>query len=375
MQNAIIPFYQPSDKLIVRSKDCSQFDTEGKKYIDFDSGVWCANLGHSNDRIVRIIEEQAKTSIHHGYRFRNALSEKLSVELLDILGMTGGQSAFLSSGSEAVNSAITLAKKFTGRQKVLKMDLSYLSAFGHGHISDLNTDLLTVPMNDSDALRTIYFSEIAAFVFEPGTAFGTIHFPSEEFIDEIVCKCRENGVLLVADEVTCGFGRTGRWFGFQHYNFAPDIVAMGKALGNGYPVSAVSITAEMAKLFVQNPFRYAQSHQNDPLGCAIGLELIQTIHDEDLISRANKTGRYFRGKLVNIQEKHPDKIKEIRSRGLMLALELFPEVEGEKLNNDLFEQGFIVGFRNNVLRFMPPLTIEHRDINLLVFAVDDWLQI
>jgi acetylornithine/N-succinyldiaminopimelate aminotransferase len=373
MQNAIIPFYQPSDKLIVRSKDCSQFDTEGKRYIDFDSGVWCTNLGHSNNRIVWIIEEQAKMSIHHGYRFRNVLSEKLSVELLDILSIRGGQSAFLSSGSEAVNLAITLAKRFTGRQKVLKMDLSYLSAFGHGHISDLNTDLLTVPMNDSDALRTINFSEIAAFVFEPGTAFGTIHFPSAQFIQEIVERTKEKGVLLIADEVTCGFGRTGKWFGFQHYNFTPDVVATGKALGNGYPVSAVSITAEMARWFNQNPLRYAQSHQNDPLGCAIGLEVIRTIQDEDLISRANKTGRYFREKLINIQEKHPDKIKEIRSRGLMLALELFPKDDGEKLHNDLFEQGFIVGFRNNVLRFMPPLTIEVGDIDSLSSALEEWV--
>jgi len=371
MSNPVIPFYQPSDRLLVCSKECYQYDTEGKKYIDFDSGVWCTNLGHSNDRIIRVISDQVRFSIHHGYRFRNEAAEQLSVELLDILGMKGGQSVFLSSGSEAVNLAITLAKRFTGRTKVLKMELSYLSAFGHGQIADSNSDLLTVPMNNHEDLMAVDFAQIAAFVFEPGTSFGMVHFPSGEFIGEIVLKCRENGVLLVADEVTCGFGRTGKWFGFQHYNFNPDMVATGKALGNGYPVSAVSVTAEMAQLFGQNPFRYAQSHQNDPLGCAIGLEVIHTIQDEDLMLKANQTGIYFRKQLEQLQNKHPEKVKEIRSRGMMLALELLPEINGELINNELFEQGFVVGFRNNVLRFMPPLNIQQNDIDLLIVSLDN----
>lgn len=371
MSNSVIPFYQPSEKLLICSKDCYQYDSEGKKYIDFDSGVWCTNLGHNNDRIIRVISDQIRFSIHHGYRFRNEAAEQLSLELLELLEMTGGQSAFLSSGSEAVNLAITLAKRFTGRTRVLKLELSYLSAFGHGQIAESNTDLLTVPMNNVKALAEIDFSKLAAFVFEPGTSFGMIHFPSGDFLDEIVCKCRENGVLLVSDEVTCGFGRTGKWFGFQHYNFNPDIVAMGKALGNGYPVSAVSITAEMAGLFGQNPFRYAQSHQNDPLGCAIGLEVIHTIQDEDLIQKANETGVYFRNQLEQVQNKYPEKVKEMRSRGMMLALELLPEINGERINNELFEHGFVVGFRNNVLRFMPPLNIRENDIDLLIVSLDN----
>jgi len=371
MSNQIIPFYLPSDKLIISSNGCCQQDSEGKQYLDFDSGVWCANLGHSNSRIIQVMQEQVKTCIHHGYRFRNAFAEQLSVELIEVLGLNGGKSVFLSSGSEAVNLAITLAKRFTDRRKVLKMDTSYLSAFGHGQISDNNHDLLTVAMNDLTSLCQIDFSEIAAFVFEPGTSLGLIHFPSAEFIHEIILKSKENGVLLIADEVTCGFGRTGKWFGFQHYNFSPDMVVTGKALGNGYPVSALSITSEMADQFDQNPFRYAQSHQNDPLGCAIGLEVIQVIRDEKLVEKANETGSYFRNKLVCFHEKHPDKVKEIRGNGLMLAMEFLPAVDGEQLNIKLFEQGFIVGFKNTVLRFMPPLTITYSEIDLLIAAMEE----
>ena len=126
MKNEIIPFYYPSDKVIVKSKDCYQYDSEGKEYIDFESGVWCANLGHSNNRIATVVEKQAKESIHHGYRFRNRFSEELSKELQRLIGFKNGTSVFLSSGSEAVNLALTLSRNLTGRNKVLKINNSYL---------------------------------------------------------------------------------------------------------------------------------------------------------------------------------------------------------------------------------------------------------
>ena len=374
MISPIIPFYQPSEQLLFCSKDCYQFDTTGKKYIDFESGVWCTNLGHSHDRIVRVIHDQSRFSIHHGYRFRNEISERLSLELLGLLGMEGGQSVFLSSGSEAVNLAITLARQFTDRSKILKMDLSYLSAFGFGQIVDSNTDLLTVQMDDLEAIDHIDFSTLAAFVFEPGTSFGFIHFPQPLFIQEIVQKCRKHGVLLIADEVTCGFGRTGKWFGFQHYPFAPDIVATGKALGNGYPLSAVSINSIVSEWFGAHAFRYAQSHQNDPLGCAIGLEVIRTFHDDDIIRKSVQSGAYLKNKLALLQKKFPHQIKDVRGRGMMLAAELWPSVNGEKINERMFYHGFIVGYKSNVLRFMPPLVINYEDIESLIGCLDQLLQ-
>jgi len=126
MKNEIIPFYYPSDKVIVKSKDCYQYDSDGKEYIDFGSGVWCTNLGHCNDRIAKVVEKQAKESIHHGYRFRNRFSEELSKELQRLIGFKNGTSVFLSSGSEAVNLALTLSRNLTGRNKVLKINNSYL---------------------------------------------------------------------------------------------------------------------------------------------------------------------------------------------------------------------------------------------------------
>ncbi len=349
------------------------FDANGRRYIDFESGDWAACLGHSNDRISRVLKIQADTLIHDGLRFRNRQSEDLSARLLELLSFRDGKSVFLSSGSEAVNLAITIARNLTGRSRILKMDCSFLSSYGYGQISESNTDLISVAMDDMNALSGIDFKAISAFVFEPGNARGLVKYPTIEFIRSIASAIRQNKGFLISNEVTTGFGRTGKWFGFQHYDFHPDIVSMGKGLGNGYPVSCVSISRDVAALFDGKPFRYAQSHQNDPLGCAVGLEVINAFEEMDLIRRSADMGRYFAGELAGLKAKHADKIKDVRARGLMLALELDPSINAEKLSMQLIENGFLVGWRENMLRFMPPLIIEKTHIDKLITTIDKLL--
>lgn len=375
MRNAVIPFYGASNKLIVKSKDCYQYDSEGKKYIDFESGVWCANIGHSNDRLVRVIQNQLEESVHHGYKFRNHYSEQLSKELQRLIGFENGSSVFLSSGSEAVNLAITLSQHLTGRKKILKIDNSFLSSYGFGQISTENNHLVNVKFNDLSAIDNIDFSTISAFVMETGGAsLEMVKFPDSLFIKQLTEISKKNNCLIIAEEVTTGMGRTGKWFGFQHYDIVPDIVVIGKGLGNGYPVSAVTINEAISEQFEQNPFRYAQSHQNDPLGCAIGLEVIKIIEEEDMISRCNSTGSYFLEKLEKLGERHYDKVKEIRYRGLMIALQFRDDFDGELVSNLLFENGFIIGFKLNTLRFLPPLTITTNDIDSMIDTLDELLR-
>lgn len=370
MDSSIIPLYKPIDKLIVKSKGCYQYDSDGKQYIDFESGDWAANLGHSHDAINNIIKSQVDIMIHDGLRFRNKQSEDLANRLSELLSFTGGKCTFLNSGSEAVNLGITFTKNLTNRRKILKMDCSFLSSYGHGQISPTNNDLLSIPINDIDAIAKVNFQEVAAFVFEPGNSWGLIKFPSKEFINSVAIATKQNGGLLVANEVTTGFGRTGKWFGFQHYDYQPDIICMGKALGNGYPISSVSITREIADRFDKNPFRYAQSHQNDPLGCAVGLGVINVFEDEGLIQQSAEKGQYFSEQLGKLQLRHPAKIKEIRARGLMLALEFYPVIKGERIYSELIVNGFLTGFKENVLRLMPPLIIEKSHIDQLTAAID-----
>lgn len=367
METSILQLYPSSERILESSSGCYQYDSTGKEYIDFESGVWCSNLGHSHPSIVKVIEAQSKKSVHHGYRFRNCLSEILSLELQKIIGFENGASVFLCSGSEAINLSITLAQKLTGRSKIAKISNSYLSAFGYGMISSENNALVNIPNNDLRAVEEQDFSEIAAFVLETGGAsIEMVRFPDLEFIERLVKKAKANQCLIIADEVTTGIGRLGTWFGFKHYQLKPDLVVCAKALGNGYPVSSVTLNSYCSDLFSKNIFRYAQSHQNDPLGCAIALEVLKVMDEERLLENCNWIGKYFLERLLEIQSKHPDKIKEIRARGLMLAVEFHESFNGENFQQQLFNRGFVFGFRLNTLRFLPPLIIGKKEINTLI---------
>ena len=374
MKNDIIPFYQPSERVLVESKACYQYDSEGKKYIDFESGVWCANLGHSPERICEVMQKQAQKAIHHGYYFRNQLAEDLSLRLQEKAGFQNGASVFLSSGSEAVNLSINIARKLSKRKKILKIDNSYLSAFGFGQITAENEDLQCVKFNDLSACEEIDFSEIAAFLIETGGAsLDAVRIPDQQFISRLVQKSKEHGCLLIAEEVTTGMGRMGQWFGFQNYELMPDLLVAGKALGNGYPISAVVLSEEVSLQLNEQIFRYAQSHQNDPLGCAIALEVIQMMEEEDLIDKARETGAFFQNKLQDLCFHYPDKVKEVRGKAMMLALEFTEAYDGEKLSQYLLEKGFLHGFKQNSLRFLPPLVIGQDDIENLIHTIKEAL--
>jgi acetylornithine/N-succinyldiaminopimelate aminotransferase len=374
MIESLIPFYEPTEKIIERALDCNQFDSDNKAYIDFEAGVWCANVGHNHKRLIRIIETQIKEIIHHGYRFRNRYSEELAEKLNNKLGFEGGQSVFLSSGSEAINLAITISRHLTKREKILKINNSFLSAYGFGHLSPDNPYKVDILFNDSDAISNINFNDISAFILESGGAsVDVVQFPSKEFVSKIVKIAKEQGVIIIVDEVTTGFGRTGEWFGFFHYDIEPDIVVTAKGLGNGFPISGVTINSKLVKYLKQNPFNYLQSHINDPLGCAIGLEIIRIIEDEKLVEKSRETGDYFKGRLNSLKEKYPGQVMEIRARGLILALEFSKHVDGNLINNKLFDMGFLIGFKKNVLRFLPPLTIKLIDIDKFIKALDELL--
>jgi len=334
------------------------YDHKGNKYIDLESGVWCVNLGHNHKKINRIIQRQLEKTVHLGYQVKSLHAENLSEALLEKLRLYNGNSVFLNSGSEAVDLSITIARHLTGRKRICTIEGSYLSAYGHGVSSSPNKELISIQNNDYEKLSSIDFSKIAAFIFEPGCAWGMISFPSVEFITAIAKKARSSAALLVVDEISTGMGRTGKWFGYEHYLLSPDIVACGKGIGNGYPLSAVSISEDLADAFGKNPFRYAQSHQNDPLGCAIALGVIKEIDRTDLVRRTEEEGILFKSLLKNISLKH-DEIKEIRGRGLMLAMAFHKEENAKKVHQFLLDHQIISGQKLNILRFMPPLKIEH----------------
>ncbi len=372
MPDNFLHLYETGDIEIVRADDCYLFSSNNKQIVDFESGVWCVNLGHCNKRINAVMHSQIDSIVHLGYRFGNKLPNRLSEILLQRLNFINGKSVFLSSGSEAVNLAISFAKQITGCSKILTIGSSYLSAYGHGMSVDTNQLIVKIPINNYTALTSIDFSDIAAFVFVPGTAGAVIDFAELDFIHQICALIKSNNKLLVIDEVTSGFGRTGKWFGYEHYAIQPDIVALGKALGNGYPVSAVCVNSETGERIENLGIVYAQSHQNDPLGCAIGLEVMAVIEDEQLIARSESVGSAFKNMLVDLHQRFTQ-ITDVRGKGLMLALELESADLARCIYQKLYESGFYVGIKNRILRFMPPLTITLQDIKLLVNRIEQIL--
>jgi acetylornithine aminotransferase len=180
--------------------------------------------------------------------------------------------------------------------------------------------------------------------------------------------------LVVVDEVTTGMGRAGAWYGFEHYRLEPDVVALGKGLGNGYPVSAVAMTRDVAQGLEESGFHYAQSHQNDPLGCAVAREVIGVIRELGLIERSERVGAHLLGELRRVAERR-DGVREVRGRGLMIAMELERGMPAISVYSELLERGFIVGCKPaaNLLRFYPPLIIGEEEIAGLLESLDQVL--
>jgi acetylornithine/N-succinyldiaminopimelate aminotransferase len=363
----------------VRGENCYLYDSQAKRYVDFESGIWSTALGHNHPRINQVMRAQIEKVIHLGTRYPTGLAEETAIDILDIVGIEDGKCVFLSSGSEAVEFAAQIARRISKKPLFLAFSNSYFAAYGSaGRKSADEWQLIDwstcVQPDPKECLKGIPFDRVGAFVFEPGgSGSGFVKFPPKQFVQDISQRIRQDGSSIVANEVTTGIGRTGKWFGFQHYDIQPDIIALGKGLGNGYPVSAVAMKHDIAVQLEKSGFQYAQSHQNDPLACAIAKEVIHILRGDDLIERGNAVGAFFLEGLKRLEEKY-NIVKEARGKGMLLGLELFPheQLSVQSVYRMLLELGFLVGYYSagNVLRFDPALTIHYDDINQLLKSLD-----
>ncbi len=375
---------------IVRAEGCYLYDTDGNKYADFEAGVWCLGLGHNHPRINEALGAQLERVSHLGYRYTADVVEEAAAAVLATLGMGNGKCVFLSSGSEAVEFGVQITRRLTERPLLLTLTDSYLAAYGSAgrksqeewfcfdwgvctgcpEIGECN------PL--CEHLQRIPFDRSGGLVFEPGNSGGTVRLPPRALVRNLASMVKARDGLIVVDEVTTGMGRTGAWYGFNHYGLEPDVISLGKGLGNGYPVSAVAMKQEVAGKLLDGGFRYAQSHQNDPLGCAVASEVVAVIREEKLVARSERMGDHFLGELRRMEERF-DVVKRVRGRGLMIAMEFEadPGVSlASVLHRELLARGFLVGCKPeaNLLRFYPPLTIGEGDIAQMVAGLDQALQ-
>ncbi len=375
---------------IVRAQGAYLFDAVGDRYVDFESGVWCTALGHNHPVVRDATLAQLGRVSHLGYRVESALAEDAAVTVLSTLPLSDGKCLFLASGSEAVELAVQIARGLTEKPFLLSLSDSYLAAYGSAAKRDLSEWYLfdwreCVGCADADEcsaecprVRAVPFDRIGGFVLEPGNAGGTVHLPPSGLIRTLSCRVREHGGLIVVDEVTTGLGRTGLWYGFEHYGISPDLVALGKGLGNGYPVSCVAMTRAIGARLERERFHYAQSHQDDPLGCVIAKTVIDTLRRKSLIERGARMGKVLLDGLRSVARSHTA-VTDVRGRGLMVVLEV--DGTGKKdvvtpLFRRLLDRGFLVGCKPaaSLLRFYPPLVISEDDINGLLNAIAEVLE-
>ena len=355
---------------IVKSESPYLYDKQGKRYMDLESGVWCTSIGHNNEEINGIIKNQIDSLMHAGFCYSNEILEKSAESILKVAGFNNGKSVFLCSGSEAIEISSQMAKHLTAESVSLTLHDSYLGAYSSITDKPRNWHLLnweqckTCSDKDECDLSCEVLKKIpkcvSEFIFEPGSSSGFVRFPPKAMIKNIVKIVRDNNGKIVANEVTTGIGRTGKWFGYQHYDINPDFIAVGKGIGNGYPVSIALINEYTARQLELKPFHYSQSHQNDPLGASIVQGVIQYIEKNDLISKAQKNGVLLQKHFESVVDK--EIILEVRGRGLMFAVDIKNESLTNSIYSELIRKGYIVGNRGSSLRIDPPLTITKAEI-------------
>lgn len=375
---------------IVRADGSSVFDRSGRRYVDLESGVWCATLGHGHPRVVAVLREQAARFLHAGYCYTEPVVPAAAEEILQALGLAGGDGVFLASGSEAVEFGVRAIRHLHPTRRLLTLADSYFGAYGSAH-ARAESEWITYdwlgcrdcPARDDGSRdcrhwRAIPFDSLGAFVFEPGSSSGFVRFPPVDLIDAIVTRVRRAGGLVMVNEVTTGLGRTGEWFGHHHYGLKPDIAALGKSLGNGYPVSFAGFAPGVLGPLRNRPIPYAQSHQNDPLGAAVAREVVRVLADENLIARSREAADALAHGLAELQARGPG-IADVRGRGLMFAVDLAragAEAPGAPVQRELVRRGYIVARRpgSDTLRIDPPLTIDPADVRGFVRTLGEILE-
>jgi acetylornithine/N-succinyldiaminopimelate aminotransferase len=375
---------------IVRAENCHLYDSRGTRYVDLESGVWCTSVGHGNERILRVIAEQSALISHGGFNYSSEIVEEAAREILALLGLDEGRCVFLCSGSEAVEYGVRVAKMIAGRPLMMTMADSYFGAYGsamrraEGEWFSFDwfacTDCPDAAEcgGDCEHWAAVPFERIGGFLLEPGSSSGLVRFPPEKLVRNIVRAIGKNDGLVLVNEVTTGVGRTGKWFGYQHYRLSPDVVAIGKGIGNGYPVSVTAFSSRLMRRLGGRPVMYAQSHQNDPLGAAVVREVVRVIRENGLIERCGEISSLLMSGLEDIGA-NSSRVGDIRGRGLMAAIELEDDAENSFTiwaHRELARRGFIVGRRPNVpvLRLDPGLTIDRADIEAFLDTLEEVLE-
>lgn len=373
-RDLLFPTYARYPLTIVRGEGSRLWDDQGKSYLDFMSGIAVTGLGHQHPKVKARLLEQLDQLWHISNLFHHPNQKKLAELLMERSGLD--QVFFCNSGAEANEGAIKLARRYqqkvqgTSRFEIITFEQSFhgrtlatLTATGQAKVKEgfgpLPEGFVTVPYQDIEALSAKISDQTAAIMLEFIQGEGGVHVADPAFVKAVAELCEQHGVLMIADEIQTGIGRTGTWFAYQHYDVLPDIVTSAKGLGNGFPVGAVLGKQKLRDAFA--PGSHGTTYGGNPLATAAAIGVLETMEEENLLVRVRENGQYL---LEQLKEKLAEVpvVKEIRGRGLMVGIAC------DQPTADMIvaaqEQGLLViPAGPNVIRLVPSLNISQAELD------------
>lgn len=367
---------------LVRGDGCYVWDENGREYVDFIGGIAVCALGHSSSLVSKVLQEQSKKLVH----VSNLFYTQPQTDLAEILiqNSFADRVFFCNSGAEANEAAIKLARRYSkekfGDKKnvIITMENSFhgrtmatLSATGQEKIRTGYNPILEgfkyVPFNDLSKLESVINEKVCAVMLEPIQGEGGVVMPDDYYLKGVRDICTKHDILLILDEIQVGMGRTGRFFAYEHFGITPDIITLAKAMGNGLPIGAMLATEKLQNAF--GPGSHATTFGGSPLITAVAYEVVKSLLNDGWIENARKMGEYFKKNLLILQKKH-SMINGVRGKGLILGLILKNDM-GEIVSKCM-DRGFLINcIHDRVLRFVPPLIIQKKEIDLLIDCLDD----
>ncbi len=348
-------------------------DVNGKEYIDCVAGIAVNNVGHCHPAVVEAINKQAEQLIHVSNLYYTEQQALLAEQLINLTGMD--RVFFCNSGAEAVEGALKLARKATGKKEFIAAEHAFHGRT-RGALSVTHKEkyrkpfeplapAVFVPYNDADAVREAITEDTAGVILEAVQGEAGVIIPNDEYLSEVREICDETNALMILDEVQTGFGRTGKWFAREHSGIKPDIMTLAKAMGGGFPMGAMLAHEDVAANFGRGD--HASTFGGNALSCAAALANIEVIKKEKLVERSSELGAYLMKKLKGLNR---DYVKEVRGKGLMVGMEL--SIKCEDLVSRARERGVLINCTSDsVLRFVPPLTITREQLDKAVGALDE----
>ncbi len=363
--------YPLVDIALVKAKGAKIWDENGTEYLDFYGGHAVLSIGHSHPHYINKINQQLNEIAFYSNSVQIPIQNQFATKLEELAGIKDYELFLCNSGAEAIENALKVASFHTKKDHVIAFKKGFhgrtsgavavtdnpkiVSPFNANHkVSFLDYDIAQIK-------QTISEKQVAAVIFEPITGVGGIVLPSDEFIRELAIICKENGVILIADEVQSGYGRSGKFFAHQYAGITPDVITIAKGMGNGFPIGGVLISNQIKASYGLLGTTFGGNY----LACAAGLAVLEVIKEENLIENSLRIGNYLIEEIAKIEG-----VKEVRGRGLMIGIEYNMPIAAIR-NTLLKEHHIFVGNSSNpnVIRLLPPMSISKNEADIFIEAL------